>query len=58
MWNAIKDFLPKYYALYLNEFYLKDKDVVNKVIFDTMNIKEDSREIILNHWKYGWYNQA
>ena len=53
----MKDFLPKFYALYLNEFYLKDQDVVEKVIFDTMGIKEESRSLILNHWKYGWYSK-
>ena len=57
MEKAMKDFLPKFYALYLNEFYLKDQDVVEKVIFDTMGIKEESRSLILNHWKYGWYSK-
>ena len=41
--------LPYYYGTYLNQFYLQDRDAVEKNIFDLMAIQPQSRELILNH---------
>ena len=58
MWKAMKEMLPYYYGTYLNQFYLQDRDAVEKNIFDLMAIQPQSRELILNHEKYGWYSNT
>jgi hypothetical protein len=56
LWDSIDNMLPRIFGNYLNEYYLHDRDVVAKAIFDTMAIPATSRDKILNNEKYGWSN--
>ena len=49
MWKAMKEMLPYYYGTYLNQFYLQDRDAVERNIFDLMAIQPQSRDLILNN---------
>ena len=40
LWDNMKNTLPLYYALYLNQFYLSNKSLIAKTIFDVMGISQ------------------
>jgi hypothetical protein len=49
MWEAARDMLPTFYALYLNQFYLHDIALVTKTIFEVIGIDPTVQEQIVNH---------
>lgn len=46
--------LPKLYAEELFQFYLYDQEVVNRAIFDRLDLPQTTRDNLFNHPQFGW----
>lgn len=56
MERAVRGVLPTLYSETLHQYYLRNRAIVEKTIFDQIQLKPETRDLIYSHPKYGWSN--